>query len=834
MQKLQAEYAGILKLHLAEPTEANLFKGYSFGKMCAHKGLSMTEVVSMHFAALKSGQVPYAEVNLPDSQAFLLETALAMSVSGGLKTMEHVLAALYDETIEQFKELCTLKEELQKYSHTLEEQVQIKLQELQTSEERFAILVQTIPDIVYKIDPEGCFVYLNSAIRQLGYEPAELVGRHFSEIILPGEIELVCSSFVLPRYARRQTGEGKAPKLFDERRTGSRKTMGLEVRMLLKSGKTVPGLVEPLGREVLVVEVNSSGLHEYNPETRKKEYIGTVGVIRDITERKRYENEINKYHLQLEEMVEERTAELSLANETLQVEIADRKRSENFVKGILEGMEEGLLVVAPDYRIITANRAYASRVNLPLAEIIGQHCYKANHWCGRPCLETSEKCPLQLVLTSGRSQEMLRQDYDQADNPIAALIKAYPMKDSRGEITSVILIINDQTEQRRLEDQLRQAQKMEAVGTLAGGIAHDFNNILAAIIGYTQLACQELAPESTPHQDLQESLKAAGRAKDLVKQILTFSRHTEQERRPLALGPVISEGLKLLRASLPATIEIRPSIDESMEPVTADPTQIHQVLVNLCANAAQAMTSGSGTLEISLRQVEIGNCDLARLPGLRPGAHIKLSVGDNGAGMPSSIFKRIFEPYFTTKEKEKGTGLGLAVVHGIVKSHQGAIEVESELGLGSVFHVYLPVIEEEVPAPDLQPPQEMPPGQETILLIDDEAPLVNVIQRLLTSLGYQVVACSDSAEAVGIFAREPDRFDLVITDMTMPKMAGDEVAARIIALRPAMPIILCTGYSEQMTLEKAGELGIRKFIYKPVELTELAAIVREVLDRMKN
>jgi PAS domain S-box-containing protein len=828
------EYAEILKLHLAEPTEASLFKGYSFGKVCAQQGVSMTEVVNMHFAALKSGMVPHADVNLPDSQAFLLETTLAMSVSGGLKTLEHVLAALYDETIEQFKELCNLKEELKKYSLNLEEQVQIKLKELQTSEERFAILVQTIPDIVYKIDTEGRFVYLNTAVRQLGYEPCELIGRHFSEVILPGDLELVCSSFVLPRYCGRQTGDNHAPRLFDERRSGKRKTIGLEVRLLLKTGKTIPGLVEPLGREILVVEVNSSGLHEYNPLTRKKEYIGTVGVIRDITDRKRYESEINKYHLQLEEMVEERTAELSRANQALHLEIDDRKRSEKFVKGILESMEEGLMVVDRDYRIITANRAFAGRVGRPLQEIIGKQCHLIVHQCRRPCHESGERCAAKLVFESGLSREVLHQHRDQAKNHSEALIRGYPMKDSEGETTSVILIINDQTEQRRLEEQLRQAQKMEAVGTLAGGIAHDFNNILAAIIGYTQLACQDLPPESVPRQDLQESLKAASRAKDLVRQILTFSRQADQERRPLALGPIIKEGLKLLRASLPATIEIRHRIADDLGPVAADPTQIHQVLVNLCANAAQAMVGGSGNLEIILQPVEIRPEDIARLPDLQPGPHVKLTVGDDGAGISSAIAKRIFEPYFTTKEKGKGTGLGLAVVHGIVQNHRGAIEVESEPGIGSLFNIYLPVIDGEICSPELKPLQDLPTGRETILLIEDEVPLMEVIQRMLTSLGYRVIACSDSIQAVALFAGAPDEIDLVITDMTMPKMAGDEAAAKILSLRPTVPIILCTGYSEQMTTELAEELGIKRFVFKPVELSELANITREVLDRMKN
>ncbi|MEJ2033024.1 MAG: PAS domain-containing protein [Deltaproteobacteria bacterium] len=738
---LQDEYAEILKNHLADPNEANLFKGYSFGKMCAQKGIPMSEVVGIHFAALKSGLVPHTDSNLPDSQAFLLETTLAMSVSGGLKTMENVLAALYDETIEQYKELRQLKIQLEEYSHNLEEQVHLKLRELQTSEERFEVLVQTIPDIVYKIDPDGRFLYLNSAVRQLGYEPGELIGRHFSEIILPSEVELVCSSFVLPRYAGKKTGDEGAPKLFDERRTGERKTTGLEIRLLLKSGKTIPGMIEPLGREVLVVEVNSSGLHVYDEKTKKKEFIGTVGVIRDITERKKYENELNKYHLQLEEMVEERTAEL-------QTEIRERKCSEKFAKDILEGMEEGLLVLSPDYRIITANRAYTRQMKKPLEEIIGQTCHAISHQLPRPCHELGEGCAVRQVVATGRSFQTTHQHLDEEGNLIDVSVSGYPMKDANGEITSVILIIDDQTEQKRLEDQLRQSQKMEAIGTLAGGIAHDFNNILVAIIGYTQLACQNLPAENDTRLDLQEALKAANRAKDLVKQILTFSRQTGQERRPLLLAPIIKEGIKLLRASLPTTIEIRQEIGENLGPVAADPTQIHQVLVNLCTNAAQALPNGSGILEIVLHQVKIGKSEVNRLPDLRPGPHIKLTVRDNGAGMPGAILKRIFEPYFTTKEKEKGTGLGLAVVHGIVTSHRGAVDVESKPGTGSEFNVYLPVIAKGIEEYSQQSLQDIPTGQETILLVEDEATLTQVIERLLTGLGYCVVGCSDSKKAL--------------------------------------------------------------------------------------
>jgi PAS domain S-box-containing protein len=827
MQQLLPEYAEILKNYLAEPSEANLFKGYSFGKMCAQRAISTAEVVSMHFTALKSGLVKHTDADLPESQAFLLETSLAMSISGGLKTMEHVLAALYDETIEQYKELSQLKKKLEEYSHNLEEKVQVKLRELQTSEEHFAILVQTIPDIVYRVDPDGCFVYLNEAVRQLGYEPAELIGRHFSEVILPSEVELVCSTFVLPRYTGQQTGADNAPKLFDERRSGSRKTHCLEARLLLKTGKKVPSRRKPLDRELLMVEVSSSGLHEYNPATGKKEFIGTVGVIRDITERKRYETEINKYHLQLEQMVEERTRELW-------AEVLDRERSENFVKGILEGMEEGLLVVAPDLRILTANRAYALRVNRPIQEIVGQPCHKISHRCERPCdEERNRKCPVKQVLETGRSQEVTCQ-HASGGRRIEMLVKAHPMRNPQGVITSVILIINDLTEQRRLEDQLRQAQKMEAVGTLAGGIAHDFNNILAAIIGYTQLAWQELPEESTPRLDLEESLRAAERAKDLVKQILTFSRQADEEKTLLEVTPIIKEGLKLLRASLPATIEIRPRLAEDLGPVAADPTQIHQVLVNLCANAAQAMPNDSGVLEITLQQVEVASSTIGSVPDLQPGSYIKLSVKDDGSGMPPHVIKRIFDPYFTTKEKEKGTGLGLAVVHGIVKSHQGAIRVQSEPGQGSVFDVYLPIIKESLPELKPRAGQGLPAGRETILLIEDEVTLVRMIQRLLGNLGYQVVACPDSSEAVAIFTRDPDRFDLVLTDLTMPKMAGDELAARILQIRPAMPIILSTGYSERITPEKARELGISRLIYKPMELSDLAVVIRDVLDELKN
>jgi len=376
--------------------------------------------------------------------------------------------------------------------------------------------------------------------------------------------------------------------------------------------------------------------------------------------------------------------------------------------------------------------------------------------------------------------------------------------------------------------QLRQAQKMEAIGTLAGGIAHDFNNILSGIIGYTELSQMKLEPENEVQADLEEIYSAGTRAKDLVSQILAFSRQGEQEFIPLTPHPIAKEALKLLRSSIPTTIEIKQDIHKCGT-VLADPTQIHQVVMNLCTNAYHAMEAKGGELEVDLRDVELGEEDVLPYPELGPGPYIELTVSDTGSGMPPSIMERIFEPYFTTKEKGLGTGMGLSVVHGIVTSHGGAISAESDPGRGSIFHVYIPRVQRDTEKrADRDKP--LPRGDERILIVDDEKSLVELGRQMLEKLGYDVVAMTDSIKSMELFREDPGRFDLVITDMTMPNLRGDRLAQQMMEIRPDIPIIMSTGFSKQIDEDKAKEMGIKAFTMKPLILRKLANTVREVLD----
>ncbi|MBU2547436.1 MAG: response regulator [Proteobacteria bacterium] len=386
-------------------------------------------------------------------------------------------------------------------------------------------------------------------------------------------------------------------------------------------------------------------------------------------------------------------------------------------------------------------------------------------------------------------------------------------------------------ERTRLEQQLNQSRKMEAIGTLAGGIAHDFNNILGAIIGYTQLALMNADLSEKPRSYLKQILQASDRASDLVRQILTFSRQGEQNLTPLEMAPVLKEALKLMRASLPSTIEIVRNINEDTGAVLAGPTQIHQVILNLCANAAHAMGEEGGCLTVGLDEVEVEPADASKYLDLNPGRHARLWVSDTGAGIEPHVKERIFEPYFTTKKLGEGTGMGLATVHGIVKSHNGAIDVASEPGRGATFNIYLPIIAREAEV-ESQGVEFMPGGRERVLVVDDETPLIETMSELLAKLGYRVEGRTSSLDALDLVRAHPHRFDLVITDQTMPGMTGLELAGKIKRLRPDLPVVLCSGFSSAITPEKADSSGVRDIIMKPVLIEELARKIRTVLDNI--
>ena len=390
-----------------------------------------------------------------------------------------------------------------------------------------------------------------------------------------------------------------------------------------------------------------------------------------------------------------------------------------------------------------------------------------------------------------------------------------------------LVIYEDTTAQRRLQDQLAEAQRMDSMGTLAGGIAHDFNNVLYSIIGYAELTIEDVPEGSDAHRNLRGVLKAALRARDMVKQMLTLSRKTGTEKKPIKIQTVLEEAVRLLRSSIPATIDIRSDIDGTCGPVLADSTQVHQVIVNLATNAYQAMRETGGLLELALAEEDITG--VGPVPDLNPGRYLTLAVKDTGHGMDRDVMQRIFDPYFTTNSAE-ATGMGLAVAHGIVKGHGGGIGVRSEPGQGAEFRVYLPLLEPRTPEREMPSPE--PPGvaAQHILVVDDEEQIIDIARQILERLGYRVTTHTSSLEALEAFRAGPHEFDLVITDMTMPNMTGVELTPRLLDIRPDIPIILCTGYSEIVDEERARSIGIRRFVMKPVATNEITRVVRQVLD----
>ena len=389
-------------------------------------------------------------------------------------------------------------------------------------------------------------------------------------------------------------------------------------------------------------------------------------------------------------------------------------------------------------------------------------------------------------------------------------------------------VLSDITESKRLQSQLQQARKMESFGTLAGGIAHDFNNFLGIIIGNTELAMDDVPKWNPAHLNLEEILEASLRARDVVRQLLSFARRTRLEKKPVNISIIMQESIKLLRSSIPTSIEIRQNIPKDIDTILANPTQINQILINLSTNAHHAMPYG-GILEISLKNVELEEDRATQYPDLNPGRHVNLKVSDTGHGISAMEMDRIFDPYFTTKGVGKGTGMGLSVVHGIVKNHGGAISVNSELGQGTTFSIFFPVVEKQT-AIETEPVEELPTGNERILLVDDEKSILFTGRNLLERLGYQVETRQNPVEALNLFRANSSQFDLVITDMTMPKMTGDQLVQEILKIRPDMPIVLNTGFNEKIDEEKAKEIGIRQYIEKPLNRRILAKAVREVLD----
>mgnify|MGYP001255402046 CR=1 FL=1 len=509
-------------------------------------------------------------------------------------------------------------------------------------------------------------------------------------------------------------------------------------------------------------------------------------------------------------------------------DISERKKSEEHIVRLAAAIEQAAedIIITDDQGVIQyVNSAQMATTGYADQELIGSNlalliAAKGDEAFGLAMWET--------LKTGGKWEGRLS---NQAKDGRVLLLDTIiaPIRDTAGAIFGYVCTRRDVTKQVETENHLAQTQKLEAIGTLAGGIAHDFNNVLSAIVGYTELALIGYGPQSKGAEYLQNVLRASGRAADLIRQILAFSRMETQVVQPIQVKPIIKEALKLIRATIPTTIEIRANIvAESL--TLADPGEIHRILINLCTNAALAMHDTGGVLDVSLEDVELDAAFMQSRPGLIGGPFLCLTVGDTGCGMKPEIASRIFEPFFTTRGQGRGTGMGLAVVDGIVKSRGGAISVASEPGVGTTFKVFFPVVVSgEIVAP--QENEALQTGSERILFVDDEIMLLDLARMMLESYGYQVVAHLSSVEALAALQKSPDDYDLVITDMNMPQMSGDILAKRIKAIRPNLPILLCTGYSDKVTADLAESGIIDEIAIKPIVGEQLARAIRRMLDR---
>ncbi|MBC2743762.1 MAG: PAS domain S-box protein [Desulfosarcina sp.] len=657
---------------------------------------------------------------------------------------------------------------------------------LLNSQQELDSIIRSTPDVIFRLDTMGRFTFVSDAIRRYGVTPDELIGQPLLDYIHEDSREAA-------RYR------------INERHTGSRRTQRLAIHAFGDYSKRDKDNQQAVERDPVFL-VDDEGLY-ISGESGLNVFVGTQGIARDITEQRKMESA----RMESEERL---LLALDVSGAGIwQLDlISGAVRVDERIYALLGYGESELTEGLSFLREKTAPETWDA-INLKFGRHVAGQAPMFDH---------------EFKLQSSQGQwkwfhtkaKIVRHD-----------------KDGRPEtMVGIIVDTSDrkeyEAERERMELKLQQAQKMEAIGNLAGGITHDFNNILGAIFGYTQLTQMHVADNPRVLGYVDNILKASERAKGLVEQILTFTRQGKSQKIPCDIAIVLKEVVKLLRASIPSTIDIVQKIPSNLGTVMADQTQIHQVLMNLCTNAAHAMEAGSGQLTVTLELLIIDKNTVATGDDLAPGRYLQLSVRDTGTGMEKAMADRIFEPYFTTKAVGEGTGMGLATVHGIVNDHGGRIFVESEPGEGSVFRVLFPVLEN--PAEEVaSQPVSYPRGTERILFVDDEDLLVEVGVEMLKDLGYDAVGITRASQALETFKVRPDGFDLVVTDMTMPGMTGDDLAAQILHHRPNIPVIICTGFSKRMSSERASSLGIRALLMKPVTVQELSRTIREVLDQPK-
>jgi PAS domain S-box-containing protein len=637
---------------------------------------------------------------------------------------------------------------------------------LQRSRDEYRALVENSPDLVLRANADGAVTFWNGRFPEIG-DPLGGSTRGVFRVLGAAEDSLRELDEALLRGSA-----GRASRV--EMDVGAADAPGtLDVRL-------VPELPGPDGRRSVLV------------------------LARDITEQRRTERALQD--------------------------------SEARFRGLFEHAPVGIFLLDPAGTNLAANPAFAATVRRAPADLVGRGWEDITH----PADAGRFRDRVAAVLEGDRGDEELEVRYlTPSGEEVWVRVRVAPIRSADGRVAFLSVIAEDLTRERteegrriELESRLRQAQKMEAIGTLAGGIAHDFNNILAAILGYAELLHEDADAGDVDllRRDAGEVLRAGRRAKDLVSQILSFSRQGDLQPRPLRLTPVVKEALKLLRASIPTTIEIRSALQETPRTVMADATQFHQVVMNLCTNAFQAMRATGGTLDVDLRYRALDDEEAEVLPELRPVEHAVLTVNDDGPGMSADVLARVFEPYFTTKAAGEGTGLGLATVHAIVTSHGGAVRAMSAPGGGATFRVFLPVVADPAAEEVGSGSRPRPVGTERILFVDDEEAICRMAAEGLGRLGYRVRTVSDPRLALAAVEEDPDSLDAVITDLTMPGLTGLELCARLKAARPGLPVLLCSGYAEPDHRSAAEDLGAGAVLVKPLGAGEMAAVLRRLLD----
>jgi len=734
--------------------------------------LNMTILIVLYSLIDRGNPVWAAEYSATNGKWFMFVVNISLLTLVSSLPVGFMLSRL-DRSLRHEREVQkSLSEESEKLKASnirLEKEIEQRRQAeeaLRLSEEKYRLLVENIPSVTWITGEKGKTEFISSNLQAVyGLSPEDIY-RHGDELWF-GRIH--------PEDINRVRSAFQ--KMFDQDQE-----FDLEYRIQRMDGEWI--------------WLHDKGVRAFEKNGTRYAY----GVFTDVTGRKETEEKL--------------------------------RESEGRLKLLFENAPDGYILVDPEGRFLDGNKVLEGMLGYKKEELFNKTALEINLFS---TTESEKAIDLFTKTVQGLpcGPEELIFTHKNGSN-VAVEINAFPMR-IRDEIQILAILRNitdrkqAEKEKKRLEDQLIRAQKMEAIGTLAGGIAHDFNNILMAIMGFADLALYDAGKGTTMERNLQSVRKAGARARELIKQILTFSRYGEHDVRPLHMKPVVNEVMNLIRATLPSTIQINQSV-ESNSMIMADPVQVHQILMNLCTNAGHAMMKHGGNLEVNLTDVQFDSAYLKDYPEMTPGPYIKLTVSDTGYGMSQEILDRIFDPYFTTKAQGEGTGLGLSVVHGIVKSYKGAITVTSRPGKGSTFNILLPVVNIDPDSGEASD-ESLPAGEGRVLLIDDEPILTEVGKQMLETLGYEVVAINSSPEAIELFRSHPENFDLVVTDMTMPIMTGEDLAMDMMKVRPDIPVILCTGFSHQINKQKAMQMGIKAFVMKPFVIREIGMAIRQALGK---